>query len=66
MGREGSKLRPFLLGGIVGGLVALAAERVTTRRGRMPRTPPPGLAAFERAPCFEELVDRRERDHSPV
>jgi hypothetical protein len=62
MSGEGSKLRPFLLGGIVGGVVALAAERLTARRGRTARTAPPGLASFEQAPCFEELVDREQRD----
>lgn len=51
---DSSKLRSFLLGGIVGGVVALAAERVA-RRKPPERRPPPGLAAFERAPCFEEL-----------
>ena len=53
-----SKLRSFLLGGIVGGAVALAADRIA-RRKAPERRPPPGLAAFERAPCFEELQEPR-------
>jgi hypothetical protein len=52
-----SKLRSFLLGGIVGGAVALAADRIA-RRKAPERRPPPGLAAFERAPCFEELQEK--------
>ena len=55
-----SKVRSFLLGGIVGGAVALAAERVA-RRKPADRRPPSGLAAFERAPCFEELRERESR-----
>jgi hypothetical protein len=57
--RDTSKLRSFLLGGIVGGAVALAAERVA-RMKPAGRRPPPGLAAFERAPCFEELREREK------
>ena len=55
-------LKTFLLGGLVGASAALAAigrrRRVQQRRGR-----PRGLAAFESAPCYRELLDReRERD----
>lgn len=60
MAGDASKLRSFLLGGIVGGAVALAAERVA-RRKAPDRRPPPGLAAFERAPCFEEVREREQR-----
>ena len=59
---DGSKLRSLLLGGIVGGIAALAAERLTAKRPRAPRSSPPGLAAFERAPCFEEMREREQRD----
>jgi hypothetical protein len=62
MSGDGSKLRSFLLGGIVGGVAALAAERLTARREHGRRAAPPGLAAFERAPCYEELVEREQRD----
>lgn len=60
MSRDASKLRSLLLGGIVGGVVALTAERLTARRNAQERRPPPGLAAFERAPCFDELREREE------
>lgn len=59
MAGDTSKLRSFLLGGIVGGVVALAAERVARRKA--PERQPPGLAAFERAPCFEELREREQQ-----
>ena len=58
-GRRG-RLRTFLLGGLVGASAAVAAgnrrRRVQRRRGR-----PRGLAAFESAPCYLELLER-ERD----
>jgi hypothetical protein len=47
-------VRSFLFGGVVGGLVAVAAPRV--RRGLEPRDRPAsvaGLEAFEGAPCWE-------------
>jgi hypothetical protein len=55
------KFRSFALGGLLGASAALAAAR----RGRRPagrrRATPAGLAAFEDAPCYRELVDREER-----
>jgi gas vesicle protein len=58
--RRGSRLRPFLLGGLVGGIVALAAGRLTARRGRARRPGPTGLAAFEEAPCYRETLEREQ------
>jgi hypothetical protein len=52
--RRRGALRSFLFGGVVGGLVAVAAPRV--RRGLEPRDGPlpvAGLEAFEGAPCWE-------------
>ena len=50
-------LRTFVLGGVLGASAALAAidrrRRLQRRRGR-----PRGLAAFESAPCYRELLDR--------
>lgn len=52
----------FLLGGLVGASAAVA----TARRGRRLRRErelrlerPAGLAAFEGAPCFEELLEQQ-------
>jgi hypothetical protein len=53
-------IRAFFLGGVVGASAALAAiarrRRIQRRRGR-----PRGLAAFESAPCYLELLES-ERD----
>lgn len=61
-GERRGGLRAFLLGGIVGASAALAAlgrRRRAQRRRRRPR----GLAAFESAPCYLELLEReRERE----
>jgi hypothetical protein len=58
------RLRTFALGGVVGASAAAAAiarrRRIARRRGR-----PRGLAAFESAPCYQELLDR-EREESEV
>jgi uncharacterized membrane protein (DUF4010 family) len=57
-------LRTFVLGGIVGASAAVAAlsrrRRLQRRRSR-----PRGLAAFESAPCYFELLEReREQEQS--
>jgi hypothetical protein len=54
------RIRSFALGGVVGAAGAFAA----VRRLRSPargRDAPAGLAAFEEAPCFRELAERRAR-----
>jgi hypothetical protein len=50
-----SRMRSFLIGGLVGASAVLAAAR--RRRGAQRRTPA-GLAAFEEAPCYEETLER--------
>jgi hypothetical protein len=50
-----SRLRSFMIGGLVGASAALAAVR---RRRVAPRRTPAGLAAFEDAPCYEETLER--------
>ena len=50
-----SRIRSFLLGGLLGASAVLAA----VRRKRPPRRrTPAGLAAFEDAPCYEETLER--------
>jgi hypothetical protein len=59
---RGKRLRSFLLGGLLGSAAALAAAgraRVKERPAR--RTTPAGLAAFEQAPCYDELVEQEQR-----
>jgi hypothetical protein len=59
-GERRRRLRPFLLGGLVGSLAGLAAAgRMKMRSEPRRRQSPAGLAAFEEAPCFEELVERQ-------
>jgi hypothetical protein len=53
---RGSKLRSFAIGGLVGAAGAIAAVRRSSRRSRRPRSAVGGLAAFEDAPCFLEIV----------
>jgi hypothetical protein len=61
-GERRGGVRTFLIGGLVGASAAIAAvnrrRRLQRRRGR-----PRGLAAFESAPCYLELLER-ERDQS--
>jgi hypothetical protein len=49
------RLRSFALGGLVGAAGAIAAVQRASR-SRRPRHVQAGLAAFEDAPCFLELV----------
>ena len=60
MEREGKteRLRSFLIGGLVGASAVIAAAR---RRRQRARQTPPGLAAFEDAPCFRETLQRERR-----
>jgi hypothetical protein len=59
MDEEGKRgrLRSFVLGGIVGASAALAAGRRRRPQGKRRQTPA-GLAAFEDAPCYRELMER--------
>jgi hypothetical protein len=61
-GEPRGRFRTFALGSVVGASAAVAAmarrRRVQRRRGR-----PRGLAAFESAPCYRELLDS-EREAS--
>jgi hypothetical protein len=55
--RRRSPLRSFALGGLVGAAGAIAALRRLKPPAGGSRDTPAGLAAFEGAPCFLELVE---------
>ena len=62
---RGKRLRSFLIGGLVGsaaGLVAAGRMRVPSRPQK--RATPDGLAAFEQAPCYAELIEREAREET--
>jgi hypothetical protein len=66
-GERGRRLRSFLLGGLVGSVAGLAAAgRMKVKEGPRARETPAGLAAFEQAPCYEELVEREAREGRPL
>jgi hypothetical protein len=49
-----TKLRSFAIGGVLGAAGAIATVRRSSRRRK--RAAAAGLAAFEEAPCYLELV----------
>jgi hypothetical protein len=54
------RARSFLIGGLVGASAALATarrRREVARRRRQRILHPVGLAAFEDAPCYRELLE---------
>jgi hypothetical protein len=55
-----SRTRSFLIGGVVGASAAIAAARRLRPKQRR-RITPAGLAAFEGAPCYREIVELEER-----
>lgn len=60
---RGGRVRSFLLGGLVGASAAAATarrRRAVAKRRRERRVNPAGLAAFEGAPCYRELVEEDE------
>ena len=57
------RLRSFVLGGLVGTAGTIAAARRLRRPSRRARDAPAGLAAFEDAPCFLELVEREAQSY---
>jgi hypothetical protein len=60
--RKRDRLRSFVIGGIVGAGAVIAAGRRARPRKAAPRPITVGLAAFEDAPCYRELVDRERSD----
>jgi hypothetical protein len=65
-GERGGRLGSFLVGGLVGSIAGLvAAGRMRMRNGET-RTTPVGLAAFEEAPCYKELLERENERDDPA
>jgi hypothetical protein len=59
--RGRGRLRSFVIGGLLGASAVLATGR-RPRKGRGSRETPAGLAAFESAPCYRELVERESTE----
>ena len=59
--RKRDRLRSFVIGGLVGASAVAAAGR---RKRRRRRPGPAGLAAFEGAPCYREVVEAERADES--
>jgi hypothetical protein len=63
--RKRGRALDFVLGGVVGASAAVATAR-RARRLRRQREErlgrPAGLAAFEGAPCFEELLEQQSAE----
>ncbi len=57
-----ARLRSFALGGLVGAVGIVTARRLRRPSGRL-RDAPAGLAAFEDAPCFLEVVEREAQSY---
>jgi hypothetical protein len=60
---RGRRIRSFLIGGLVGSLAGVAAAGRMRMKPRPPRkrTTPAGLAAFEQAPCYQEVIELEAR-----
>ena len=59
-----ARARSFLIGSLVGASAAMATarrRRDAARRRRERRLHPAGLAAFEGAPCYQEVLEEEER-----
>ena len=59
--RKRDRVRSFVLGSLVGAGAAVVANR---RRRRPQRQSPAGLAAFEQAPCYREIVEKERLEGS--
>jgi hypothetical protein len=53
-------MRSFVIGGLLGASAAAAARRLRPPKRR--RATPAGLGAFESAPCYRELAERKRTD----
>jgi hypothetical protein len=58
-----SRLRSFALGSVIGAAGTIATVRRLRHPPRRPRDAQGGLAAFEDAPCFLEIVGREAQSY---
>jgi hypothetical protein len=58
-----SRLRSFALGGVVGAAGTIATVRRLRGSSRRPRDAQAGLAAFEDAPCFLEILEHEAQSY---
>ena len=58
--RRRDRVRSFVLGGVIGASAVAAGIRRARRRRKRPVQA--GLAAFESAPCYRELLERERRE----
>ena len=65
-GERGGRLGSFLVGGLVGSIAGLVAAGRMRIHKDAPRTTPAGLAAFEEAPCYRELVEFEQEREEPA
>ena len=57
------RLRSFVLGGVIGAAGTIATVRRLRHPSRRPRDAQAGLAAFEDAPCFLEVIEREAQSY---
>jgi len=57
------RLRSFALGGVIGAAGTIATVRRLRHPSRRPRDAQAGLAAFEDAPCFLEVIEREAQSY---
>jgi len=62
--RRRDRARSLVIGGLLGASAVFATGKRQRRRIRRPT--PAGLAAFESAPCFRELLDRERSEELRV
>ena len=63
---RGRRLGSFLVGGLLGSVAGLvAAGRMRMRDAPFERPAGDGLAAFEEAPCYRELVEESAESDPP-
>lgn len=70
-GDDRGRFRSFLIGGAVGAATAVATarrRREVGKRRAARRDSPAGLAAFEGAPCYREIVEQElvTEDETPA